>query len=199
MQMYVIIKPLVYYNTSFLRLKVWKAIFTVMFINLYRNHVYLNRGEQKMTYYIQCEYQPTKIDEGADRVRGRGEKRGREGGEEGEGGGRRGGGRREKRRREKRGWKEGEGRKKGREGERGNFCAREARAAPEGRRETRGREGEVRGREGGEAYPPVHPLIDHELHCVYTKCTLVELLHYILNCNHLGMTLVIWSNWTQYI
>ena len=41
-----------------------------------------------------------------------------------------------------------EGRKKGREGGRGKFCAREPRAAPEGRRETRGREGEVRGREG---------------------------------------------------
>ena len=94
------------------------------------------------------------LSEGADKVRGRGEKRGREGGEEGEGGGRRGGGRREKRGRE-----EGEGRKKGREGERRIFCAREARAAPEGRRETRGREGEVRGREGGEAYPPVHPLL----------------------------------------
>ena len=38
--------------------------------------------------------------EGADRVRGRGEKRGREGGDEGEGGGRRGGGRREERGRE---------------------------------------------------------------------------------------------------
>ena len=73
------------------------------------------------------------------------------------GGGRRGGGRREKRgwRREKRGREEGEGRKKGREGERGNFCARQARAAPEGRRETRGREGEVRGQEGREAYPPL--------------------------------------------
>ena len=76
------------------------------------------------------------------------------GGEEEEGGGRKGGGRREKRGRE-----EGEGRKKGREGERGNFCAREARAAPEGRRETRGREGGGKGREGGEAYPHVHPLI----------------------------------------
>ena len=36
------------------------------------------------------------IVEGADRVRGRGEKKGREEGEEGAGGGRRGGGRREK-------------------------------------------------------------------------------------------------------
>ena len=108
--------------------------------------------------------------EGADRVRGRGEKRGREEGEQGEGGGRRGGGRRENRgreegeegagggrtgggRREKRGREEGEGRKKGREGERGNFCARAARAAPEGRRETRGREGEVRGRRGEKPTP----------------------------------------------
>ena len=76
--------------------------------------------------------------------------RGREGGdgeeERGEGEGR-----------ENRGWEEGEGRQKGREGKRGKFCAREARAAPEGRRETRGWEGEVRGREGGEAYPPVRP------------------------------------------
>ena len=49
--MYIIIKPLVYYNTIFLRLKVWKAIFTVMFINLYRNHVYLYRCEQKILKY----------------------------------------------------------------------------------------------------------------------------------------------------
>ena len=83
-------------------------------------------------------------------MRGReGEKRGSEEGEEGAGG-RRG-------RREKRGREEGEGRKKGREGKRGNFCVHKARAAPEGRRETR--RGEVRGREGGEAYPPVHPLM----------------------------------------
>ena len=39
---------------------------------------------------------------------------------------------------------EGEGKKGGR-GKRGKFCAREARAAPEGRRETRGREGGGRG------------------------------------------------------
>ena len=26
--------------------------------------------------------------------------------------------------------------------------------------------------------------IDHELHYVFTKCTLVQLLHYILNCKH---------------
>ena len=84
---------------------------------------------------------------------GRGEKRGREEGEEGAGGGRRGVGRREKR-----GWEEGEGRQKWREGKRGKFCARKARADPEGRRETRGGRGEVRGREGGEAYPPVRPL-----------------------------------------
>ena len=97
--------------------------------------------------------------EGADRVRGRGEKRGREGekrgreeGEEGAGGGRRGGGRREKRGRE-----EGEGRKKGREGERGNFCAREARAAPEGRRETKGWEGGGKGAGGGRGLPPCPP------------------------------------------
>ena len=43
-------------------------------------------------------------------------------------------------------------RKKGREGKRGNFCAREARAAPEGRRETRGGE-------GGEVYPLFTPPI----------------------------------------
>ena len=100
-----------------------------------------------------------KLYEGTDRVRGRGEVRAREGGEEeegeeGAGGGRRGGGRREKRGRE-----EGEGRKKGREGKRGKFCAREACAAQEGRRETRGRKGGGKGREGGEAYPPVRPLI----------------------------------------
>ena len=77
-----------------------------------------------------------------------GEKRGREGREEGEGGGRRGGGRREKRGREE--GEEGAGGGRGEEkregGERGKFCAREARAAPEGR-------GEVRGGKGGEAYP----------------------------------------------
>ena len=71
--------------------------------------------------------------EGADRVRGRGRR--------GEGGGRRGGGRRER------------GGRKGRRGGRGNFGAREARAAPEGRRETKGREGEVRGREGERPTP----------------------------------------------
>ena len=64
---------------------------------------------------------------------------GREEGEEGVGGGRRGGGRRE------RGEKEG-----GREN---------LRAAPKGRRETRGWEGGGKGWEGGETYPPVHPLI----------------------------------------
>ena len=106
----------------------------------------------------------TKIHEGADMVRGRGEMRGREGekrgreeGEEGAGGGRRGGGRREKRGREERGREEGEGRKKGREGERGNFCARFARAAPEGRRETRGREGGGKGAGGGRGLPPCPP------------------------------------------
>ena len=78
---------------------------------------------------------------------------GRDGGEEGEGGEGAGGGRRGGGRREKRGWEEGEGRKKGREGKKGNFCARAARAAPEGRRETRGREGEVRGREGERPTP----------------------------------------------
>ena len=94
---------------------------------------------------------------GADRVWGRGEMRGREGGEEGEGGGRRGGGRREKRGREKRGREEGEGRGKGREGKRGKFCARAARAAPEGTRETRGREGGGKGAGGGRCLPPCPP------------------------------------------
>ena len=51
--------------------------------------------------------------EGADRVRGRGEKRGREEGEEGR--------------------EEGEGRTKGREGEKGKFCG--ARSARRSRRE----------------------------------------------------------------
>ena len=90
--------------------------------------------------------------EGADKVRGRGEKRGREGGEEGEGGGRRGagGGRRGGGRREKRGREEGEGR-----GKEEKF----ARAAPEGKRETRGREGEVRGREGERPTPCPPPHI----------------------------------------
>ena len=64
-----------------------------------------------------------------------------------------------------------EGREEGEEGEveegagggrgegekRGNFCAREARAAPEGRRG--GGSGKVREREG-ERPTPVHPLID---------------------------------------
>ena len=98
--------------------------------------------------------------EGADRVRGRGEMRGREGGEEGEGGGRRGGGRREKR--GEGGGRRGGGRRergggKGREGKRGKFCAREARAAPEGRRETRGREGGGKGAGGGRGLPPCPP------------------------------------------
>ena len=79
----------------------------------------------------------------------------------GEGGGRRGGGRRER-----------GGKKGGREGKRGKFCAREACAAPEGRRETRGREGEVRGREGGEAYPPFHPLLYSVLYI--SSCSATE-------------------------
>ena len=68
----------------------------------------------------------------------------REGGDEGMGGGSRGGGRMEKRGQEEGEEgageeQEGEGRgeKKGREEKRGKFCAHEARAAPEGRRETR--------------------------------------------------------------
>ena len=102
------------------------------------------------------------LDEGADRVRGRGEKRGREGetrgreeGEEGAGGGRRGegGGRR--------GAGGGRGEEK-REG--GKFCAREARADPEGRRETMGREGGGKGAGGGTGL---------EIHaCKLAKCEL---------------------------
>ena len=83
----------------------------------------------------------------------------REGGEEGEGGGRRGAGRREKMGREKRGREEGEERKKGREGKRGNFCAREARAPPEGRRETRGGRGEVWGGRGERLTPLSTPSV----------------------------------------
>ena len=93
-------------------------------------------------------------------MRGReGGKEGEGGGEEGEGGGRRGaggvrsgGGRREKRAGGGRGEEKREG------GERGQFCAREARAAPEGWRETRGWEGEVRGREGERLTPLSTPL-----------------------------------------
>ena len=77
---------------------------------------------------------------------GRREKRGREVGEEGVGGGRRGGGRRER----------GENREGG---GRGKFCAREARAAPRREEGDKGLEGEVRGREGGDAFPPVRPLM----------------------------------------
>ena len=84
---------------------------------------------------------------GGRRGGGRREKRGREEGEEGEGGGRRGGGRRER------------GGKKGGRGKRGKFCARFARAAPEGRRETRGREGRGKEAGGGRGLPPVRPLI----------------------------------------
>ena len=89
-------------------------------------------------FSISCRW----VVEGVDRVRGRGEKRGREGekrgreegeegaggGRRGEGGGRRGGGRRER-----------GGKKGGRERE--ERFARAKRAAPEGRRETRGWEG----------------------------------------------------------
>ena len=102
------------------------------------------------------------IKEGADRVRGRGEMRGREGGEEGEGGGRRGvgGGRRGGGRREKRGREEGEGRGKGRGGEKREKFSRALRAPLQREEGDEGAGGgEVRGREGGEAYPPVHPLI----------------------------------------
>ena len=70
-------------------------------------------------------------------MRGReGEEEGREEGEEGAGGGR------------------GEEKREG--GEKRIFFAREARAAPEGRRETRGREGEVRVG-GGRGIPPCPP------------------------------------------
>ena len=106
---------------------------------------------------VACICLGTHTSEGADRVKGRwrwgggrwevwgreeGEERW-EDGEEGEGGGNRGAG----------GWR---GEKKGEGGKSGNFCARGARAAP--RRETRGGRGEVRGREGGEANPLVHPV-----------------------------------------
>ena len=96
------------------------------------------------------------IYEGADRVRGRGEKRGREGGEEGEGGGRRGGGRREKRGREE--GEEGAGGGRGEEeregGGKGKFLR--ARSAPRSRREELDEGaggGEVRGREGERPTP----------------------------------------------
>ena len=69
------------------------------------------------------------------------------------GGGRRGGGRRGGEKREEGEEEEGEGRKKGREEKRGKFCVCRARAAPEGRRETRGGRGEVRGREGERPTP----------------------------------------------
>ena len=92
--------------------------------------------------------------EGADRVRGRGEKRGREGekrwreeGEEGVGGGRRGGGRRER------------GGKKGGRGKEENFARAKRAPLQRGGGRRGGGRGEVRGREGGEAYPPVHPLL----------------------------------------
>ena len=102
------------------------------------------------------------LTEGADRVRGRGEKRGREGGEEGEGGGRRGGGRREKRGREE--GEEGEGGGRGEEEREGGGKRKflRARSARRSRREE-GDEGEGRGREGGEAYPLSTPSL---LHCI---------------------------------
>ena len=68
----------------------------------------------------------------------------------------------------RRGREEGEGRKKGREGERGKFCTCEARAAPEGRRETRGREG---GGKGG-GLPSCPPLISNTL-----SPAMITLLH----------------------
>ena len=75
-----------------------------------------------------CKFQifPCSINEGADRVRGRGENRGREGGGE------------------KRGREEGEGRGKGREGKGGKFCRSRREEGDEGagRGEVRGREGE---------------------------------------------------------
>ena len=90
--------------------------------------------------------------EGADRVRGRGEKRGREGGDEGEGGGRRGagGGRRGGGRREKRGREEGEVRKKGREE---NFARAKRAPLQKGGGRRGGGRGEVRGREGERPTP----------------------------------------------
>ena len=60
-------------------------------------------------------------------------------------------------RREKRGLEEGEERKIGRDGERGKFCASEARAAPRREEGDKGREGEVRGGRG-RGLPPVRPL-----------------------------------------
>ena len=48
--------------------------------------------------------------------------------------------------------------KKGREGKGGIFARAKRAPLREGRKETRGREGEVRAG-GEEAYPPVHPLI----------------------------------------
>ena len=97
--------------------------------------------------------------EGADRVRGMGEKRGREGGEEGEGGGRRGGGRREKRGREE--GEEGAGGGRGeeeREGE-GKRKFLRARIARRSRREEgdEGREGGGKGAGGGRGLPPCPP------------------------------------------
>ena len=99
------------------------------------------------------------IYEGADRVRGRGEKRGRRGGEEGEGGGRRGGGRREKRRREKRGWEEGEGRGKGGRGKEENFARAKRAPLQKGGRRRGGGRGEERGGRGERPTPCPPPHI----------------------------------------
>ena len=52
-----------------------------------------------------------------------------------------------------------EGREEGEGGKRGNFCARESRADPRREEEDKGG-GEGKGAGGGEAYPPVHPLIN---------------------------------------
>ena len=104
----------------------------------------------------------TTPNEGADRVRGRGEKRGREGGEEGEGGGRRGGGRREKRGREEGEEGEGGGRRGGGRRERGGrkggrgkeeIFARANRASLQKGGGRRGAGGGGKGTGGGEAYP----------------------------------------------
>ena len=86
-----------------------------------------------------------------------GEKRGRERGEEGEGGGRRGGGRREKR-----GGRRERGGRKGGRGKENIFAGAKRAPLQKGGGRRGGGRGEVRGGRG-EAYPPVHPLIDNSV------------------------------------
>ena len=112
----------------------------------------------KNLIYLMLSYIKFHRYEGADRVRGRGEKRGgrrgggrrekrgREEGEEGEGGTRRGDGRRER------------GGRKGGRGKEGIFARAKRAPLQKGGGRRGGGRGEVRGWEGGEAYPPVHPL-----------------------------------------